>query len=274
MEEVDRLERERMRDEILRDLAPLLFENLAAGEWGRVLVHVGRRADGTLRVTDLDVEDVFGDDGAIDAAMAGSARTMLPVLARAVDALTSTFDLDVDALLGGTFVRRDDDGFAFLPGLVRAPSEAFERLREGAMSRAGERLGRLSGGLGGNVRHRFDLDVDLGQIRLFEGDVLRFSGQATLLGSFADVARTWVWAWANPSASQAVQQRAQALCDASPHRSMWELTTPQFASDEATAWALAAIVADADDGAILLRAPRDEGALFVMLRGLVAAEGA
>lgn len=272
MEEVDAVERERMRTEILRDLAPLLFEHLAANEWGRVLVHVGRRPDGTLRVTDLDVEDVFGDDTAIDTAMSGSARALLPVLARAVDALTDTYDLDVDALLGGTFVRREDDGFAFLPGLVRAPSDAFETLREAAMSRAGERLARLSGGLTGATRHRFDLDVEAGEIRLFDGETPRFSGRATLLGSFAEIARTWVWAWANPSASAPVRERAQAVCDACPHRSMWELTTPQFASDEATAWALAAIVADADDGAILLRAPRDEGALFVLLRGLVPAE--
>lgn len=269
-EEVGEEERARLRAEILGELAPLLFEKLAAAEWGRVLVHVGRRADGSVRVTDLDVEDVVGDDARIDAAMAGPAREILGVLARAVEALLATHDADVDEALGGTLLRRDDARFAFLPGLVRAPSEAFERHRDAALARAGERLGALANRATFATRHRFDLDVDAGTIVLFDGETARLGGRAALLGTFASATRTWVWAWANPSASDAVRAAAQAICDACPHRSMWELTTPQFPTDEPTAWALAAIAVDGDEDVVLLRAPRDDGAMFVALRGLEA----
>src|ERR1700733_9245413 len=95
-----------MRREILDDLGAVLREELAADEWGRVLVEVVRGSGGAPVVAGIDVEELIGDEARVDQVFGGAeARAVLPVLAKAVEALCALDDLDLDDVRGGTFVR-------------------------------------------------------------------------------------------------------------------------------------------------------------------------
>jgi hypothetical protein len=56
------------------------------------------------------------------------------------------------------------------------------------------------------------------------------------------------------------------LTDALDERDLWEITTPTFATDEPTAWALAALLCDRSGADGVQRIARDDGSLFVLLR--------
>ena len=90
--------------------------------------------------------------------------------------------------------------------------------------------------------------------------------RATLLGTFARRPRTWAWGWGNPNTAEAVRRASAALTDGLAERHLWEIATPVFATDESTAWALAAFVCDRANADGVQRVVRDDGALFVLLR--------
>ena len=264
---MDNAETARMREEILRELEPLLYENLAAAEWGRALVRVQRAPVGDrVRVVGIDIEDLVGDEGKVDAALAGrDARALLPLLADATVALAATCGVEVDDIEGGTILRRPGGGFAWLPGLVHAPSAGFERLRDAATERV---LGKQDALARRGVADRFEVDLERGSISFVTGERREARAVATLLGSFARASCTWVWAWANPSLAEGVKRRAAAVCDAVPQRDLWELTTPQFATDEGTSWALCSLVCEAVGGEGLYKAPHPSGCIFFLLRAI------
>lgn len=225
-----------LRGEILDALAPVMFEVFAAHAWGRILVATTRRSD-ALVVASIDVDDVLGPDGDIESAM-GSPEVLgsLEGLARAIDTLVSTHDLDVDVVGGGTLLRRGppEAGFGFLPGLVRAPSAGFERRRD-ALGAAETRSGE---------------------------NALR---GAIPFGTFAKESVTFTHAWANPSTPSEGVKAARRVCDEFPDRSLWEIATPQFATDLETGWALTRVVAQAVGGTPV-RHDTDEGTIFGIAR--------
>ena len=54
---------------------------------------------------------------------------------------------------------------------------------------------------------------------------------------------------------------------------MWELSTPVFAADEATAWALAALVCDRAGGDGVCCSRKSDGLVFLLLREMHDAAG-
>jgi len=104
MEDEERLRLER---EILDDVGRLLREDLSADAWGRVLVQVVRGEDGEPVVAGVDVEDIVGDETAVDAAFAEEhVGPLLPVLAKAIEALCGLEGVALEDVGGGTFLRR------------------------------------------------------------------------------------------------------------------------------------------------------------------------
>lgn len=260
-------EAERMRSEILADVGALLREHLAADEWGRVQVEVVRAPDGEPAVAGIDVEEIVGDEARVDEAFGGEAvRALLPALAKATEALSALEGLELEDLRGGTFVRLEE-GFAFLPGLVRAPSPRFDRERDTLVGRLREKNDALRARLAAD---RVELDVESSTLRWMAGERTVGTAAATLLGTFANAPRTWGWAWSNPSLPEHVKRASAAVTDAIEERDVWEIATPVFATDEPTAWALAAFVCDRAGADGVQRLARDDGALFVLVRDVRA----
>lgn len=260
-----------MRREILEDVGHLLREELAADAWGRLLVHVVRGPDGQPAVAGIDVEEVLGDEARVDALFGGDAvRALLPTLGKAVEALCALDGLELDDVGGGTFVRVDDARFAWLPALVRAPSLRFDRDRDALLAKLRAQNDRLAERYA--FPHGGKLAVDLAREIVAFSSTGRpaFQARGTLVGTFAPQTRSWGWASSNPHAPDAVRRASAALIDALPDRDFWELSTPTFATDEPTAWAIAALVCDRGAGDGVLCAPEPEGLVFVLLRELVA----
>jgi len=271
---MDPAEASRMRREILEDVGALLREQLAADEWGRVLVEVQRGPDGEPAVTDVDVEEIVGDEARVDAAFGGDGvRSLLPVLAKAAEALCGLDGLDLDDVRGGTFVRLGDEGFAWLPALVHTPSVGFDRARDAAVAALRTRNDRLAERYGIARETAHEADLAQGTITFTPAGRPAVHARATLVGTFVPATRTWGWGGSNPHAPEAIRRASAALADAIPERDMWELSTPVFATDESTAWALAALVCDRLGGDGVYCGSEPEGLVFLLLRDVGAAGG-
>ena len=185
-----------MRREILDDISAMLREDLAANEWGRLLVEVIRGPQGAPVVAGIDVEEVIGDEARVDEIFGGSkARAVLPVLAKTIEALCMLDDVDLEQVRGGTFVRLADERAAWLPGfLVQC------ELSAGGLDRERDDLVRKMRGQNNALFERFGrpdgdrLGVDLVTERVAWKCPPRppFQARATLLGTFAPGARTWL----------------------------------------------------------------------------------
>jgi uncharacterized protein DUF6882 len=262
---MDTAEAERLRREILGDVGALLRDELIADAWGRVLVQVVRTPEGEPAVAGIDVEEIVGDEAAVDMAFSSSAaRALLPTLAKATEALCALDDVELDEVGGGTFVRLTD-GFAWLPGLVRTPSLDFDRERDLLVARMREKNEA--------VRRRFasatvGFDVEASAAQWTTGGRPLGTARATLIGTFAHGPRTWAWAWSNPNAPETVRKASAALTDALAERNLWEIATPVFATDEPTAWALAALICDRAGADGVQRLAVEDGAIFVLLRDI------
>ena len=260
-------EREIARREILEGVAEIFLERLAANEWGRLLVRTQRDEEGNLQVTDVDVEDIIGSEERVEQVFrAPDMQEMLPLLARTTEALTVLGDADPDAVQGGTFIRLSPNTFGFLPGLVRTPSPAFERLRDTVLPMAHARQARLETALA--FTERYDVDLEAGKI-VFEGEGQKRTGDVVLLGSYSDVSCQFYWGYSHEGIPEPIQAKCRVLVDAVPQRDMWELTTKFFASDLGTGTQLAMIVAQANGWDGVYASPQEGGTALMLVKGFL-----
>jgi hypothetical protein len=263
---MDPAEKVRMRSEILDEVGQLLREQLAADEWGRILVEVVRDG-GEAVVAGIDVEDIVGDEGRVDAAFADPmARPLLPVLARATEALCALEEVELDDVRGGTFLRRRAGGFVWLPGLVRMPSATLEGEWDALKAGLDARNAALESRFALGTHDRYDVDLEKETLVFSTGGHPRVVARATLIGTFSLESRVWAWGGYNKNLSAAVRQASAALADAVAERDIWEVSTPLFPSDAGTAWVLAALVCDRCGGEGVYGTPTEQGRAFLLLR--------
>jgi hypothetical protein len=270
---VDPAERHRLRREILEEVGVLLHASLAADEWGRVLVEVVRDAQGEALVAGIDVEEIVGDEARVDAVFASdAARAALPVLAKACEALGALDGVELDDVRGGTFLRLKDGTFAWLPGLVHTPSATLDRAWDDVVAKLDAKNAELERRFGLSKSQRAEVALEAGRITFFSKERAIARANAVLLGTFARATRTWGWGATNPHVPEAARKAAAAVVDAIPERDAWELSTPVFATDEHTAWALAAFVCDRAGGEGVWRAPEAGGVVMLLLRDVTACD--
>jgi hypothetical protein len=262
------------RREILDGVGALLDEHLAGGEWGRLLVEVVDGPTGEPVVAGIDVEEIIGDEARVDAVFGGAGmRDVLPVLAKAAQALCGLDGVDLEAVRGGTFVRQRQGGFAWLPALVHTPSGPFDAGRDAVVAKLRAQNDALGIPFGAPIETAIDVDLIGGAVALRTTRSTRIEARATLVGTFAPATRTWGWGFSNPHLPEAVRRASAAAIDRIvDHGGMWELSTPVFASDEATAWAIAALVCDRAGGDAVCCGPDPEGSVFLLLSGVRGAD--
>ena len=261
----------RLRREILEDVGGIFAEHHAAQAWGRVLVEVVSRDDGEPQVAGIEVEDIVGDEALVDEVFAPErVADLLPVLAKATQALCAIEDVELERVRGGTFIRQRAGGFAWLPGLVHLPSPAFEAVWDEAEQRLRARQGALEDRFGLGLFEQYDIDIASERIVFSSGGERGVEGRATLIGSYSLGSRTWAWGGSNTNLPESVRRASAALVDGIAERDMWELSTPIFPVDEGTAWGLAALVCDRAGGEGVYRGQDGDSRVFVMLRDLRA----
>jgi hypothetical protein len=259
------------RREILDDVGALLDEHLAGGEWGRLLVEVVDGPTGDPVVAGIDVEEIIGDEARVDAVFGGEGMcAILPVLAKASQALCGLDGVDLEAVRGGTFIRRREGGFVWIPALVRTPSGPFDAERDALVGRLRAKNAAFGIPFGSPSVGGIDVDLNRETVTLETVHGSRIRARATLVGTFAPATRTWGWGFSNPHLPEQVRRACAATVDRIvDHRDMWELSTPVFATDEATAWAIAALVCDRAGGDAVCCGPDPEGSVFLLLRDAV-----
>lgn len=271
---MDEAEARALRREILADVGAILREELAADEWGRVLIEVVVGPDGTPAVAGIDVEELFGDEARVDAAFGGAGiQGVLPVLAKAVEALVALDHLDLADVGGGTFVRMPDERFGWLPSLVKAPSVRLDDERDDLVTRLRAKNDAFHERFGRPPDDRLGLDLGAETVAWTVASRAPLRARATLIGTFAPKARAWGWGGTNPHVPAPVQRASAALIDAIEERDVWELSTPVFSTDELTAWAVAAFVCDRAKGDAVVCAPENDGLVFVLIRGATQSDG-
>jgi hypothetical protein len=253
---------------ILDDVGELLDEHLAGAEWGRLLVEVVPGPHGEPVVAGVDVEEIVGDEARVDAVFGSPAmREVLPILAKASEALCGLEGVDLEEVRGGTFVRRREGGFVWLPALVHTPSGSFDAQRDAvvlALRKKNEALGLAYGEpFAGKIEA--DLAHETASVETPGRPPLR--ARATLIGTFVPAARTWGWGSSNPHLPREVRAASAAIVDGiAGYGAMWELSTPVFPTDEATAWAIAALVCERAGADAVCCGREPEGSVFLLLR--------
>ncbi len=256
---------------ILTELRGLMEAAFAWGAWGRMLVTVGAAPDGGVAVEDILVEEIFGDEEALDPIFTGpEARASLPALANAVLALCLLDGLDQEDVRGGTFLQTRDGGLAFLSGLVRAPSPFLDVRRVELVQALKEKNALLRERYGIGAGAELVTDMESGSLEVHRGGQLVGVGEQVVVGSFALSSRSWAWGAHNPSLPEAARRRCADLLDALEDRRPWEISTPGFVTDEPTAWLLSALLAVEHDldGVARLEARGEDGFVLVGLRAL------
>jgi len=233
--------------EILADIADLLQTYFALEHWGRLLVETAVDESGAVRLRDVQVEEIVGDEELVERAFASAeARALAPAVAKAVEALASLEQADLRAVGGGTFVRHEGAGLVFLPGLVSAPSREFDRSLDDVTLFLRQTSADLRARFGVGTDAELRADMQSGALDILRSGQLVASGMQVVLGSFSRPNRSWVWGAHNPSLDQEARARAALVLDRMPERQAWEISTPGFATDEPGAWALAGWVARAE----------------------------
>lgn len=254
------------RAAILEEVEGLLSVAFALEAWGRLLVMV-ERAGVTVRVNDLQVEEIL-DESAVERAFeSDAAKAGIEALAHAVLALTMLEHLDLDDLGGGTFVRTEG-GLSFLPGLVRTPSRSFDDRRDAVVAAMATKNAPLLERFGVGADAALESDMVTGALEVKRGGVTVARGSQVVIGSFSSSRRSWVWGAHNPSLDDAPRRRSAALLDAMRDRSMWEISTAGFVTDAATAWALGALVAEEQAMEGLAKVTTSQGFVLLGLSGL------
>jgi hypothetical protein len=261
--------------EILLEVEGLLREAFALESWGRLLVFMrpaaktrtfSASASDAFIVEDLQVEEIF-DEAEVDRVFnGGEIREALAALATATATLSLLADVDIGEVGGGTFVRvLGADGktarVAFLPGTVRTPSHAFDLARDAGERDMVERSRALASELDVPGLDALAFDLHASTFKSPSG----VDGTAVVLGSFARSRRSWVWAGHNPTLPEPARRRATELIDAFRDRSLWEISTPAFFTDAATAWALACVVARERGASGIARVETPEGFVVFVL---------
>lgn len=231
------------RAAILTDLQALLRAHFALEHWGRIVVELAATERGAV-VADIQVEDLYGDEAAVERAFqSAEARQLAPALARAIEALLMMEDLELEALKGGTFLRTEDEELVFLPGLVSAPSRPFEAQRDAVVAWLRGFNERMRGDLGAGWEAQIVADNEQGVAAVRRDGRVLMRGRHIILGSFSRPHRSWVWGGHNPTLPDSARKASRALLDAMTERSAWEIATAGFATDEPTALLLAAWIA-------------------------------
>ena len=263
---MDDAEKSRMRSEILDEVGALLREQLAADEWGRVLVEVVRDGAEPI-VAGIDVEDIVGDEARVDAVFGDeSARALLPVLAKATEALCELVDVELEDVRGGTFLRRRAGGFAWLPGLVHLPSASLEAEWDALSAKLEAKNAALEARFALESHDRYDVDLEKQTLVFSKAGQPRVVARAVLIATFSDASRAWAWGGYNKNLPASVREASAALADAVPERDIWEVSTPLFPTDAATAWVLAALVCDRAGAEGMYRTPTEGGRAYLLLR--------
>jgi hypothetical protein len=251
--------------QILDELAPLLHEAFAADEWGRLLTSVELDDRGEPVVTELQVDDIVGDPARVEAVITlVESRGVLDSVARAVVRLCAIEGVDLAAVGGATFLRQIAGGFEWLPGLVRVPSVAFEKEKDALMDSLRAKQSELEARFHLGSHASFNVDL------VAERIVFRSEGRppvvarATIIGTWSKSSHTWAWAATNRHLPEAARSAAAAITPA--RDDLWELDTPLFPVDAATAGALAALVCHASRGAGVYRYDDGRGLIFLLLR--------
>jgi hypothetical protein len=263
---MDDSEKSRLRREILDEVGKLLREQLAADEWGRVLVEVVR--DGAEPVVaGIDVEDIVGDEARVDAVFGDElARALLPVLAKATEALCELEEVELEDVRGGTFIRQRAGGFAWLPGLVHLPSAGLEAEWDELSAKLEAKNAALEARFGLGDQDRYDVDLEKQTLVFSKGGRPRVVARAVLIATFSHASRAWAWGGYNKNLPASVREASAALADAVPQRDIGEVSTPLFPTDAATAWVLAALVCDRAGGDGVFRTPTEGGRAYLLLR--------
>jgi hypothetical protein len=159
---------------------------------------------------------------------------------------------------------------AWLPGLVHLPSGALEAKWDEVVARLDEKNVELERRFGIGGHDRYDVDVEKETIIFSSGGQPRVVARATLVATFSHASRTLAWGGGNRNLPESVRKAAAALVDSILERDMWELSTPLFASDEPTAWALCALVCEHAGAAGVYRSPSEGGVVYLLLRDVRA----
>jgi hypothetical protein len=100
----------------------------------------------------------------------------------------------------------------------------------------------------------------------------KLTGKVQIIGSFDTADDTWLWAWANPSVQPAIQEDALKLKEYGEKHGLDQLTEAKWQGEELDGWMMTALAVKLLDAEGAYRGPAGSLRIFMVFRGLQAAE--
>src|SRR5215204_2613097 len=88
---------------------------------------------------------------------------------------------------------------------------------------------------------RWDLSQDEGELVFSFDDGIKVTAPAQIIGSYNAEDHTWLWAWANPSIDEKLQEDALKVRKYGEEHRIERLTTRKWEGTEEDAWAMTAL---------------------------------
>src|ERR1700712_5372231 len=135
-------------------------------------------------------------------------------------------------------------------------SPDYEEWVNGARQQTQERMSAAQQqfGLGGHAR--YEIDLASATIRFFNADdIEEVRADIQVAGSWSPVSASWLWGWENASVPAAASSRTALVHELGETNDVAQLRTSFSPCEEAEAWSMAAIAAQALDAECVYRAP-------------------
>ena len=118
----------------------------------------------------------------------------------------------------------------------------------------------------------WSLDQEVGQLVFSEGGIRQLLCSVTILGSYSEDSKTWMWGWANPSLLEPLTRDTQKVRDFGGENKIDDLVFKKVEATEAEAWAFCALSCRILDGLGLYRGPTGNGFVVMMLKSIERCE--
>jgi hypothetical protein len=112
---------------------------------------------------------------------------------------------------------------------------------------------------------RYDYDLPSSRFWWSSRGVVRVEATLVTVGSVSTRAKTWMWAWANPSIPEGASADLLRVRDFGREHGFEKLTNPVWTGGEVDGWEMTALAARVLDSAVAYRSPSDDGPLFLLL---------
>lgn len=140
-----------------------------------------------------------------------------------------------------------------------------ENLVDDAMAELQEKQDKLSATFLSKKYERFDVDIAKRTFWWSDNGVPKVRADVTVVGSYSENSKSWLWAWANPGFDGVDIGEIDKVREIGEEYEIDELSEAKMEYDEDPGWTLTALAAKFLEAQGAYRCPTKSGGLYLLL---------